>query len=375
MLSLKLTPELIERMRAFNNAIVDLYTRINAYSSEEIAAIHRYAKISMIGASTRIENALLTDSEINWIDTILSSDGKVTAFEKNKLLIENKLSKDRERSIEEVAGCRNMLTYVYENAKIMLPLKEMDIRSMHDILMRPYLKDAPTIGNYKIQPNNVIEINHGTKASRVVFQTADAGPITKTAMHDLVAWYNEVYIKEFWTIALAAEFTYRFLAIHPFQDGNGRLGRGLFLLILLQSNNIALATMAKYLAIDRQIEKHKEEYYFVLNQCSQGKFSSDSTKYKIEYFLIFMLKMLEQSLLDVNIYHEKFIAVQKLSSSATKVLDCFKEFPELRLNTQKICDQTNLSRRTVIYAINYLLQANIIQKYGQGAGVRYQITF
>lgn len=375
MLSIKLNSELIERMQKLNNAIADLYIKVNAYSNDENAAIHRYAKISMIGASTRIENALLTDSEINWLDTVLSSDGKITALEKNKALIENKLSKDRERSIEEVAGCRNMLTFIYENAKSMLPIRETDIRAMHDMLMRPYLKDAPTVGNYKIQPNSVIEVNHATNASRTVFQTADAGPITKVAMHDLITWYNEVYPIEPWTVAVVAELTYRFLAIHPFQDGNGRMGRGLFLLGLLQANNNSLATVAKYLAIDRQIEKHKEEYYFVLNQCSKGKFSSDPANYQMEYFLAFMLKMLEKSLLDVNLYHEKFIAVQKLSLAATKVLECFKEFPELRLNTKKICELTNLPRRTAVNALNNLLHANLIQKYGAGTSVRYQITF
>ena len=70
----------------------------------------------MIGASTRIENALLTDSEIDWLDTILTQDGKTTALEANRDLIENKLSKDRERSIEEVAGCRQLLLSIYESA-------------------------------------------------------------------------------------------------------------------------------------------------------------------------------------------------------------------------------------------------------------------
>ncbi len=42
------------------------------------------SKISNIGASTRIENAVLTDQEIEWIDTALNKNGKVTAFEENR---------------------------------------------------------------------------------------------------------------------------------------------------------------------------------------------------------------------------------------------------------------------------------------------------
>ncbi|MGV8949280.1 MAG: hypothetical protein ACOH2E_07980 [Candidatus Paracaedibacter sp.] len=77
----------------------------------------------MIGASTRIENAQLTDSEVNWLDTILSEDGKTTALDQNRALIEDKLSKDRERSIEKVAGCRAMLLLIYEDYKDLLALK------------------------------------------------------------------------------------------------------------------------------------------------------------------------------------------------------------------------------------------------------------
>jgi DNA-binding MarR family transcriptional regulator len=97
--------------------------------------------------------------------------------------------------------------------------------------------------------------------------------------------------------------------------------------------------------------------------------------YKIEYFLVFMIKMLEKSLSDVNVYRKRFDDIKNLSSAALRVLDCFKEFPEVRLNSKKICEITLLPKRTVINALNKLLQFQLIQKYGQGAGVRYQITF
>jgi Fic family protein len=375
MLSFTLTSDIIARLQALDNALVTLYAETINLDELEREAIYNYARISTVGASTRIENAVLTDSEISWLDTVLSTDGKKTAFEKNKNLITNKLSKDRERSIEEVAGCRSMLLLIYEKAKEFYPLREIDIRALHEIMMRPYLKDNPVVGRYKIQPNSVVETNHASGVSRVVFKTADSGLETTIAMQELVDWYNQTMLSAVPTVAVAAELTYRFLAIHPFQDGNGRLGRGLFLLSLLHSSNQALATVARYLAIDRQIEKHKEEYYFVLDACSGGKFSQDATKYKIEYFLAFMLKMLEKSLFDTEVYRKKYASVRGLSGAALKVLQCFKNFPELRLTSQKICAETLLPRRTVNNALNKLLVFGLIQKYGQGAGVQYQITF
>ena len=54
-------------------------------------------------------------------------------------------------------------------------------------------------------------------------------------MGELVDWYNETIDTCHWPLLTAIEFTFRFLAIHPFQDGNGRMGRALFLLVPLHS--------------------------------------------------------------------------------------------------------------------------------------------
>ncbi len=374
-LSFDLTSDLIESLQNLGNTYSNAYTLLKNLSTDELEALHKYARVSMVGASTRLENAQLTDSEINWLDTLLSEDGKVTAFDQKRELIENKFSKDRERIIEEVAGCRAMLLLIYESPQDFLPLKESDLRGLHFELMAPYREAIRYAGKYKTQTNSVIERNNQTGETRVVFQTADAGPITSTAMHDLVEWYNNVYPSSPWPVAVACELVCRFLAIHPFQDGNGRLGRGLFLMSLLQSRSETISYVSRFIAIDRYIEKHKEEYYLVLNRCSEGKFKMDSHKYKIHYFLKFMVKVLGEALEGINISRTKFLAERKLSEAALKVLLCFREFPEVRLNTSKISEEAGLPRRTVVYALNTLRDAGLIQRYGQGAGTRYQLTF
>lgn len=375
MISYLLTPQQQARLKALDQRFLQTYAVIQSLSDDERAAIHRYARISNVGASTRIENALLTDSEISWLDTVLTDSGKVTAFAENKHLIENKLSKDRERSIEEVAGCRALLLLIYEHGKELMPLHESAIKSLHRELLKPYLKNSRFVGQYKLQPNSVIEVDHVTKKTRIVFKTADAGPITESAMHDLLSWYNSNICSELWPVSVVVEFVFRFLAIHPFQDGNGRLGRGLFLLGLLQSDHIAITAVTPYLAVDRQIEKHKEEYYFVLNACSNGHFLQDAKKYKLGNFLDFMIKMIDKSFDDIDVYRQKFTAIQQLSASAQQVLDCFNNYLEVRLNTKQIVEKTELPRRTVINALNNLLAGGVIQKYGRAAGTRYQITF
>lgn len=342
---------------------------------EILAVIHRTARISTIGASTRIENAVLTDAEVNWIDTVLTADAKPTAFDANRRLIENKLSKDRERSIEEVAGCREMLHLIYEQGTELHPLTETTIRGLHALLMRHFKQAGPYVGRYKGVFNSVIEQNRSTGETRTVFETANPGPITEAAMSDLVRWYNNQIRVQSWSIQVICQFVFRFLAIHPFQDGNGRLGRGLFLLGMLQSHEESLAKLAPYLAIDRQIERHRAEYYLVLNQCSQGKFSADPASYNFDPFIRFMIKMLGLALDGIQVGVERFEKIQKLSESAIKVLECFRDYPEVRLTIGLIVQETKLPRRTAGHALAQLVSSNLIQKQGQGAGVRYQLIF
>ncbi len=102
-LSYSLTEDLLQKLKQLNHLFAVHYHQLQQLSEAERLAITHYARISNIGASTRIENALLTDPEVNWLDTLLTEDAHQTAFRKNLQLIENKLSKDRERSIEEVA--------------------------------------------------------------------------------------------------------------------------------------------------------------------------------------------------------------------------------------------------------------------------------
>jgi Fic family protein len=374
-ISFSITTQNLQDLQSLENRIIKAYATLLTLSEDERQAIHQYARISTIGASTRIENAQLTDIEIDWMDTILSTEGKSTAFENNRALIENKLSKDRERSIEEVAGCRNMLFIIYSQGRSFLPLREADIRSLHHELLLPYKGAQHYIGRYKEQPNYVVQEDKHTGDRRIVFPTADAGPITQSAMSDLVRWYNEIYEENTRTIPIAAEFVFRFLAIHPFQDGNGRLGRGLFLLLLLQSQNEAIAKVAPYLPIDRYIERNKEEYYFVLNKCSGGIFRQDPLEYKINYFFEYMLKILSASLDSINVYRKRYEATKNLSDTSRLILKCFKEHPEIRLNTKMIVDEINLPVRTVNYNLSVLLELDLIQRSGRGSAIKYQLVF
>lgn len=118
-----------------------------------------------------------------------------------------------------------------EAGDIHKPLTEIFIRTLHHTILREDYtvhKDLPggmqtsyTVhaGCYKTRPNSVIT-RYGDR-----FEYASPEE-TPALMHDLVAWYNEAEQSGQYTpMQLAILFHYRYIRIHPFEDGNGRIAR------------------------------------------------------------------------------------------------------------------------------------------------------
>lgn len=375
MLSFSLSDKNIGSLKSLAQLAAKKQQLIEQLSREELEYIQRNVRISSIGASTRIENAVLTDAEIDWLDTVLSKDAKTTAYEENREAVLDKLSKDKERSIDEVAGSRAMLNTIYSERDSLFPLTEIALRGLHSELLQHYAPAQRYKGSYKIVPNRVVRTNRATGEKSTVLEPSAPGPITDTAMRELVSWYNKVLVNNPWPVAVATEFVFRFLAIHPFQDGNGRVGRGLFLLALLSCPDESFRTVAPCLPIDRYIERYREDYYIVLRRVSGGKFYADPAQYNYEPFLRFMIKVMTEAFEDIDYYREKYLALKELPLSALKVLQAFKDRPEVRLQTKNIVEATGQPRATAALALKILTEAGFIQRRGRGAGVSYQLIF
>ena len=98
-LSFNLNTQTEQKLIALHNKIHNTYEVIFQLSEDEQASIARFAMISSIGASTRIEQAVLTDTEIQWIDTLFTNSH--TSASDTEITIKEKLTQ-KERSIEEV---------------------------------------------------------------------------------------------------------------------------------------------------------------------------------------------------------------------------------------------------------------------------------
>ncbi len=169
----------------------------------------------------------------------------------------------------EIAGHDEAIKWIEDVVKKNRPLTEHFIRSIHQLLLKnPYEVDALTpngeptkkkikIGEYKSTPNHV-----KTKTGEIFrFATPEETP---AKMMDLIAWYkSEIENKDVEPILLASEFHYKFIRIHPFDDGNGRTARILMNFILMRFG---------YPPVIIKTED-KENYYSVLRQADAGQFS------------------------------------------------------------------------------------------------------
>jgi len=162
MMSFQIDDSLTIELRELSQATARKHQTILSMGREELDYIHRNVLISMVGASTRIENAVLTDAEVDWLDTKLTEDARTTAYLDRREFIKDKLSKDKERSIDEVAGCRAMLQLIYTNAPEFYPFSETILRALHNELLQYYAPSAHYRGGYKTVPNSVIRKNAAT---------------------------------------------------------------------------------------------------------------------------------------------------------------------------------------------------------------------
>lgn len=207
--------------------------------------------ITSAGASTRIEGAKLSDDEIR------------------KRLDGLTLKQIRDRDEAEVAGYIECLEYIFENFQ-KLEISEHTIRSLHQMMCQ-YLSSATLPekqrGTYKDITNTVVRIDHNKGKEEVVFQTTPPGPQTEAEMRELISDYNN-YIndKNHSDLIVIAAFVTKYLAIHPFRDGNGRTSRLLTNLCLLQQGY----SFCSFSSHEKAIEEKKDAYYIALRETQKN---------------------------------------------------------------------------------------------------------
>ncbi|MBU0880355.1 Fic family protein [Patescibacteria group bacterium] len=309
-----------------------------------LGRLKRSVLIASTGASTRIEGSQLSDEDIE------------------KVMQGINIKKFADRDKQEVKGYYELLENIF-NSWWTLKFNESSIKHFHKELLKYSDKDQGRLGNYKFSENKVVAYNHEGKEVGIIFEPT-LPYLTPKEMIELVESTNYLLTeKKYHPLLVIANFLVEFLAIHPFQDGNGRVSRILTNLLLLQNGYLYMP----YISHEKLIEDNKTEYYLALRR-SQKTFhlKNETISSWLEFFFTILL---QQSQSAIGLLSKENI--EKLLSEKQLAVWAFFEKNEIT-GTGDIVVGTNIPRPTVKQALEVLLKLKKIERIGQGRSARYK---
>ena len=313
-------------------------------SPQALGRLKRSVLITSTGASTRIEGVRLTDEDIE------------------KVMRGINIKKFADRDKQEVKGYYELLENIF-NSWENLKFNESSIKHFHKELLKYSDKDQGHLGNYKFGENKVVAYDHEGKEVGIIFNPTSSH-LTSKEMIELIDSTNFLLAEDkYHPLLVIANFLVEFLAIHPFQDGNGRISRVLTNLLLLQNGYLYMP----YVSHEKLVEDNKTDYYLALRR-SQKTFYSKNEDI-IPWLEFFLTILLEQSQSAIELLSKENI--EKLLSE--KQLAIWKFFGHVEIiGTGEIVAGTNIPRPTVKQALEVLLKLKKIERLGQGRSVKYK---
>ncbi len=344
--SLIITPEIlayIAEVDEFKGA----WRALKQLAPEQLSALKKIATIESAGSSTRIEGSQLSDKEVEKLLSNLS----IQSFET--------------RDEQEVAGYAAVMNLIFQHHAT-ITLSESFVQQLHALLLQYSIKDEWHRGAYKKTSNHVEAFDIHGKSLGIVFATASPFE-TPIRMRDLIEWATQAYAaKQLHPLLITAMVIVEFLAIHPFQDGNGRLSRVLTNLLLLQSGY----QYVPYGSLESVVEQHKEAYYLALRQ-TQGTLQDEQPNWQ-PWVLFFLQTLVEhKNKLEAKVEQEHLLVMQ-LPSLSIQILQIIQA--RGKTSIADIVTITNANRNTIKKHLEKLVQVNRIQKHGVGKGTWYTIS-
>jgi Fic family protein len=331
----KLPPEL-----TWNTTLVSLLSNAN------------HALGTLSGLGERLPNPHLFIAPFLRREAVVSSRIEGTQSTISDLLIFEATKKD-EKDVQEVQNYVKALEYGLKKVNE-LPIGLRLIKEIHAILMRNVRGERGKPGEFREEPNWI-----GHQGSKLLEATFVPPPVPemKQALDDLEKFFHVA--SELPPLIQVALAHYQFEAIHPFLDGNGRIGRLLITFFLCQKNLIAKPLF--YLS--PHFERNRETYNRLLLEVSKvGAW--------IPWIQFFLEGVVEQSTDAVNrarnmisLQEEFRVIVQKESPpSAIRLIDLLWRSPILTTNL--VVKELNLSWTGANIAIKNLVRLGILNQLG-----------
>jgi len=311
---------------------------------ERLTSLQRIATVESVASSTRIEGVTLTDDEVHAL---------LRGVAKQSL---------QSRDEQEVAGYAAVMELIFESWQA-LELTENHLLQLHRVLLEHSTADAGHRGAYKTRPNSIEAVAADGRSLGVLLATTS--PLdTPREMEVLVGETRAALLaNEHHPILVIAAFVARFLAIHPFQDGNGRLSRVLTTLLLLRSGYLYVP----YASLERVVEHNKDAYYERLRRAQTT--SRDAEPDLTAWMAFFVDCLVEQkNVLLHRLDRERLLAPMAPLSAAILAL----AFERGRVTIRDVVASEGANRNTVKLHVQQLVAAGQLVQHGRGRGTWYE---
>ena len=304
--------------------------------------------VTSTGASNRIEGNRLTDDEVE-------------ALYRNM-----RIKKFKTRDEQEVAGYLEMLSLILDSHEDM-QLTEALILQLHRDMLKYSDKDQRQRGAYKFGPNRVEAKDQDGNVVGVIFDPTPPH-LTPKEMRDLTEWRRWADQESFkHPLLRIGNFVFEYLAIHPFQDGNGRTSRLLTNLLLLQHGY----DFTRLVSHERLIEARKADYYLALNKTQTSwKTEQEDIAPWMEYFLEIVRGQAVEALALVEGDRIEHL----LSEKQQALWEWAQENGKAEFSRKDAVEALKFPARTVESAIKKLVDLKRLERIGQGRGTRYRMV-
>lgn len=309
-----------------NNKIINLIASI----SEKIGTVNAFHlnkpspelrkknQIKSIQSSLEIEGNLLNEQQV----TAILEGKRVLAAEKDILEVKNAIE-------------------VYKQINSFNYLKINSLLKAHKLLMKGLIENA---GSFRTKNIGIVK---GSKVEHL----APNGKLVTGLINTL---FDYLKIEDELTLIKSCVFHYEFEFIHPFSDGNGRMGRLWQNLILMSEYPVF-----EFLPIESMIKRNQENYYSSLAKSDKNGHSTP--------FIEFMLQMINQSL-------EELLQLKKDPLTVENRIQIFKEKRGNQTFKRKdyLDNFKTISQATASRDLKWAVDKKLLIKTGDKRNSRYQ---
>ncbi len=312
---------------------------------------------SVAALRAQIQNATV---ELSWVpalqkDTRTRNVHASTAIEGNPLTLEQvraladgrELAASDERSQREVLNYFAGLRYIEKNAN-KKRIRHDDVFKLHRLLAAGVM-DQGEAGRYR------------TTGVRVGDYVAPRAADVSGLMFELLEWWNSE-AEQLSPVLSSAILHYRFEAIHPFADGNGRTGRALSLWELYRRG----FDTHHIFSVDEFYWEDRPRYYAALTAVRRA--GEDLSEW-LEYCAEGLQQTLERAWLRVQSFNVKTAEKLVLSPKQERLLQLLRDHGSLK--PAEIWEVLDVSKQGAMNVLNPLLEAGLVEKLGTKKNGRY----